>query len=119
MPHAHFCSRHGHLGGQPCPGCARERDQRHNQARRSSPAGRAAIRARAAVTPAQRARVYRRDNHRCIDCGSTVDLTVDHIVPVVTTRRVRYRDNELATRCRSCNSRRGARHAAARPGVTP
>jgi 5-methylcytosine-specific restriction endonuclease McrA len=68
--------------------------------------------ARMAMPRTQRARVLARDGHRCVDCRSTDDLTIDHIIPLATGKR-HYRDDELATRCRSCNSRLGGalRHA--------
>lgn len=60
---------------------------------------------------AQAARVKARDGYRCTapDCGSTVDLTVDHIDPVANTGRTEYADHELTTLCRSHNSSKGAR----------
>lgn len=73
---------------------------------------------------AQSARVKARDK-ACVDCGTTDDLTVDHVEPFdvrkkrlaaeygreVTDREVAatYSDDELVTRCRSHNSRKGKR----------
>jgi 5-methylcytosine-specific restriction endonuclease McrA len=37
----------------------------------------------------------------------TADLTLDHVVPLAVQIRSAYSDNELATRCRSCNSSKG------------
>lgn len=52
-------------------------------------------------------RVYGRDGHRCRICGSTVNLTVDHIIPLA---RGGTNDlDNLQTLCRSCNSRKGVR----------
>jgi hypothetical protein len=42
----------------------------------------------------------------CMDCGTTDDLTGDHIIPVVLGG-VATADN-IAVRCRPCNSRKGA-----------
>lgn len=60
------------------------------------------------ATPASlRWAVFRRDGYRCVDCGCDVDLTADHVVARanggVTT------PENLVTRCRPCNSRKGAR----------
>ena len=55
----------------------------------------------------QRAIIYERDGYRCRYCGSTNDLTLDHIVPV--SRRGDNSSSNLQTLCRSCNSRKGAR----------
>jgi 5-methylcytosine-specific restriction endonuclease McrA len=57
--------------------------------------------------PRLRDRVWERDQGRCRDCGSTEDMTFDHIIPVFLgglTEEV-----NLCLRCRSCNSRKGAR----------
>lgn len=40
----------------------------------------------------------------CTDCGTTVDLCADHIVP--TSRGGKYLLSNYAVRCRSCNSKR-------------
>lgn len=48
-----------------------------------------------------RRRVIRRDGSRCVDCGGTDHLEVDHVV-----RRVdggTNDDGNLRTRCRSCH----------------
>ena len=63
--------------------------------------------ARLSITRAQRQRVYARDGYRCVDCGSTCDLTLVHLVPLADQVKPFSRDAELATRCRSCNSARG------------
>lgn len=73
---------------------------------------------------AQSARVITRDG-MCCDCGSAEDLTADHVEAFeVRKRRLEdetgrtwtdvqvgetYSDEELVTRCRPCNSRKGAR----------
>jgi hypothetical protein len=59
------------------------------------------------IPDAVRALVYERDEQRCVECGSTEDLTLDHIHPwslggpdTVANLRVL---------CRPCNSSKGAR----------
>ena len=82
-PIAHLCAC-GTLIPKPgrCPNCERARNKiPHRVAHRGS-------------RHAQlRAHVLARDGHRCVDCGTTDDLTLDH---------------ELATRCRRHNSSRAA-----------
>lgn len=51
--------------------------------------------------------VWDRDGWECKRCGGHVDLTVDHIVPVVAGGTNDF-DN-LQTLCRPCNSSKGAR----------
>lgn len=49
-----------------------------------------------------RLQTFERDGHACVYCGSTEDLTCDHVVPLV---RGGTNDNDnLATACRPCNS---------------
>jgi hypothetical protein len=53
------------------------------------------------------ATVYERDGRACRYCGSTQDLTIDHVVP-----RCQGGGDEadnLVVACRSCNSRKGGR----------
>lgn len=45
----------------------------------------------------------------CDECSTTVDLTVDHIVPVALGGT--HARHNLRVLCRSCNSRKGARTA--------
>jgi hypothetical protein len=54
-----------------------------------------------------RERVYQRDGHRCVDCGATEDLTLDHIYPWSLGGPDTYENLRLL--CRPCNSRKGAR----------
>jgi 5-methylcytosine-specific restriction endonuclease McrA len=54
-----------------------------------------------------RSMVLERDEHACIECGATSDLTLDHIHPW----SLGGSDEAVNLRvlCRSCNSRKGAR----------
>lgn len=63
-------------------------------------------RKRTSIPVEARQQVFAADNHRCVICGATKQLSVDHIRSV---RRggTSDRDN-LQTLCRSCNSRKGA-----------
>jgi CRISPR/Cas system Type II protein with McrA/HNH and RuvC-like nuclease domain len=56
---------------------------------------------------ANRARIYKRDNHECVYCGSKKDLTLDHVIP-----KSRGGGNEwtnLVTSCFKCNLKKGNR----------
>lgn len=57
--------------------------------------------------PGQRDRIYQRDGHCCVECGSEADLTLDHIHP--RSLAGDDSDDNLRTLCRPCNSRKGAR----------
>ena len=43
----------------------------------------------------------------CVDCGTTEDLTVDHVIPTVYGAASQY--GGYVPRCRSCNSRKATR----------
>jgi HNH endonuclease len=62
--------------------------------------------ARQPVDPSLRWAVFQRDGYACVHCGSTSDLTVDHIHPV-SLGGIDDPSN-LQTLCRSCNSTKGA-----------
>lgn len=51
--------------------------------------------------------VYERDGFKCVDCGSTDDLTLDHIFP--WSRGGPDTIGNLQTLCKYCNSRKGAK----------
>ena len=59
------------------------------------------------IDPELRFFVFRRDGARCTECGSTEDLTLDHIYP----KSLGGSDTaaNLRVLCRPCNSRKGAR----------
>lgn len=59
------------------------------------------------------AAVKERDGHQCQQCGTTEDLTVDHVEAVVDLIRTdrldqAYDPDYLVTLCRPCNSAKGA-----------
>lgn len=47
-----------------------------------------------------------RDGHRCVNCGSRQDLTVDHKIPV--SRGGTHDLKNCVTLCHSCNQRKGS-----------
>lgn len=52
-----------------------------------------------------RQNIFKRDNHRCQYCGTTEELTLDHVIPKSRGGKTSW-DN-LATACKRCNSRKG------------
>jgi hypothetical protein len=50
------------------------------------------------IVPSRRAAIYARDGHRCLYCGSSEVLTLDHV------NGHSNRSENLATCCLSCNS---------------
>ena len=55
-----------------------------------------------------REQIKARDGHRCVYCGSTEDLTIDHVTPKCRGG-VDHADN-CVTACRPCNQRKGSMH---------
>ncbi len=51
-----------------------------------------------------RARIFRRDNEECVYCGSTKQLTLDHVIP--RSRGGSNSWDNLVTCCHNCNVRK-------------
>ena len=54
-----------------------------------------------------RSEVWRRDQGRCVECGSNRNLEFDHIIPVAHGGATSARNLQLL--CKPCNLRKGAR----------
>lgn len=67
----------------------------------------AVVRPREPIPEAVRHEVWRRDQGRCVDCGSRENLEFDHIVPWSEGGSNTARNLEL--RCANCNVKKGAR----------
>jgi 5-methylcytosine-specific restriction endonuclease McrA len=52
-----------------------------------------------------RTMIYKRDGHKCQYCGSTRDLTIDHIIP--RSRGGEDTWENLVVACMPCNTRKG------------
>lgn len=52
-----------------------------------------------------RQNIFRRDGFRCQYCGTSKDLTIDHVIP--KSKRGRSTWKNMVTACKSCNSRKG------------
>lgn len=65
------------------------------------------FRGRPAISADLRAAVYERDGHACLTCGTTTNLSLDHIHPYSLGGPDTFEN--LQTLCRSCNSAKGAR----------
>lgn len=55
----------------------------------------------------------RRASPFCIDCGAVDDLTCDHIIPKSIAPELVHAIENVAVRCRTCNTRKGSEFAAA------
>ncbi len=62
---------------------------------------------RESIAEPLRQKIYMRDGFICCDCGTSDDLTLDHIYP--WSLGGSDSETNLRTLCRSCNSRKGAR----------
>ena len=49
--------------------------------------------------------IYERDHNRCVYCGSTHDLEIDHIIPISKGGKSEW--NNLQTLCHRCNIEKG------------
>lgn len=65
------------------------------------------IRKKAVIPTLLRTKVFERDLYKCRNCGTHLDLTVDHIVPESLGGSLDM-DN-LQTLCKSCNSSKGVK----------
>ncbi len=59
------------------------------------------------VPPVNRREVLRRDHHTCQYCGSTHNLTLDHVVPL--SKGGSHTWDNVVTACERCNQRKGNR----------
>lgn len=59
------------------------------------------------VPPVNRREVLRRDHHSCQYCGSTKQLTLDHVIPV--SKGGKHSWDNVVTACEKCNQRKGDR----------
>ena len=59
------------------------------------------------ANPSVRKRIFKRDGHRCLHCGKTERLSVDHVVAVANGGG--NEDENLQTLCRSCNASKGVK----------
>lgn len=56
---------------------------------------------------ANRNRIYKRDGHTCVYCGSTRNLTLDHVIP--KSRGGKNEWTNLVTSCQKCNLKKADR----------
>lgn len=58
-------------------------------------------------TEAERQAIFKRDGFKCVICGATDDLTLDHVIP--RSKGGTSESGNLQTLCRSCNTSKGNR----------
>ena len=58
------------------------------------------------IPKAVRDAVFKRDNYRCVKCGSTQNLEIDHKVPLAKGRSGN-KPEDLQVLCKDCNLRKG------------
>lgn len=63
---------------------------------------------RMTIPEALRNEIFERDGYKCIQCGSTVSLQIDHILPFSKGGKT-VKEN-LQTLCKICNVKKGNRH---------
>lgn len=56
-----------------------------------------------------RVKVLNRDGHVCMYCGSSEQLTVDHVLPIAKHPELAMDMENMVIACRPCNSRKGSR----------
>ncbi len=61
-----------------------------------------------AISAKKRLLIYRRDGFKCLECGVSTNLTLDHIVP--QSKGGGNQDKNLRTLCESCNLKKGNWH---------
>src|SRR6478752_3699092 len=49
----------------------------------------------------------RRAQPWCLDCGAVDDRTTDHVISIAEDPTLAYEPENIAVRCRPCNSKRG------------
>jgi hypothetical protein len=59
------------------------------------------------VSKLLRSTVHERDGHRCLKCGTTKELTIDHIYPLCRGGQTVYEN--LQTLCGTCNRKKRAK----------
>ena len=62
---------------------------------------------RAYISEQLRNEIFQRDGYKCLLCGRTDELTIDHIIPFVLGGETKK--SNLQTLCRNCNSQKGKR----------
>lgn len=65
------------------------------------------------LNPGEWAALLNRHGRKCLKCGSTKDITKDHIIPLIDGGR--HHIDNLQPLCRSCNSSKGRKTVDYRP----
>lgn len=59
------------------------------------------------ISERQRNNIFKRDKYKCVKCGNSKNLTIDHIIPFC--RGGKTENKNLQTLCQKCNSKKGAK----------
>ena len=86
---------------------AKQWAQEHPEKRAATQQRRRARKLGATIAPFDESQVYERDGLQCVYCGSTDDLTLDHIVPLAGGGA--HSIDNLTVACQSCNSSKGVK----------
>lgn len=63
--------------------------------------------ARAVIPEWLRNQVFERDGYKCVKCGATGNLQLDHIIPFSKGGKTEF--NNLETLCKTCNLKKGTK----------
>jgi len=61
----------------------------------------------ATIGPVDEAALYKRDGYRCLYCGATDNLTLDHVAPLAEDGS--HCEENLVVACKPCNSSKGTK----------
>jgi len=86
---------------------AKQWAQEHPEKRAATQQRRRARKLGATIAPFDESQVYERDGLQCVYCGSTDDLTLDHIVPLAGGGA--HSIDNLTVACQSCNGSKGVK----------
>lgn len=100
---------------RPCIECGTPSPQSRCRTHRTKDTRRRKGKGESAYDPVWRAlsRRARRDSPWCVECGAVDDLTSDHLIPKSIAPELVHAIENIAVRCRPCNSRRSTKFATA------
>jgi len=76
--------------------------EKRRKTARESDRRRRVLKSNAIVEQIDEDKIYKRYGNKCVYCGSTNNLTLDHIIPIANNGN--HTEDNLVVACRSCNS---------------